>query len=164
MHPLRHCAHSALRPRRCFGGFITALFCWLILGDAVLGGEVTVESNADVNRWRLFAALGAGAIFNVANALLVLGIHLAGLSIAFPLGIGTALVLGTTLTYFVDSADGDQPDAGLLFGGVALGFAAVVAIAAADRLKQSGGYGLATLIQNTFPHLPVGCPMPAAFS
>ena len=40
-------------------------------------------------------------------------------------------------------------------------FSSAVAIAAADRLKQSGGYGLATLIQNTFPHLPVGCPMPA---
>ena len=50
--------------------------------------------------------------------LLVAGIGLAGLVVAFPVGIGTALVLGTTLTYIIDS-DGASPT--LLFAGVAVG-------------------------------------------
>jgi hypothetical protein len=48
------------------------------------------------------------------------------------------LVLGTVLTFFVDPEAVATPP--LLFGGVALGFLAVVAIAVADRLKQQGHY------------------------
>lgn len=44
------------------------------------------------------AALCAGAAFNLANLLLVVAIRLAGLAVAFPIGIGTALVLDTALT------------------------------------------------------------------
>lgn len=46
-------------------------------------------------------AAAAGTLFNVANMLLVSGIELAGLSVAFPIAIGTALVMGTLITYWV---------------------------------------------------------------
>jgi hypothetical protein len=130
------------------GAFVTAVTCWLAMG----GAELEAPNNADgeatesVNRWRVASAVGAGTIFNVANALLILGINLAGLSVAFPMGIGTALVLGTTLTYLVESAAGNSPSsAPLLFVGVAVGLLAVVTIAAADWLKRTsrgvaGGY------------------------
>ncbi len=115
----------------CMGGFATALLAWVTLGGAQVAAESSADPTTDVGRYRVLSALAAGAIFNVANALLVVGINLAGLSVAFPMGIGTALVLGTVLTYFVDS--GNRPDRPqFLFGGVALGFVAVVAIAAAD--------------------------------
>ena len=44
-------------------------------------------------------ALLAGVIFNLANLLLVAAIDMAGLAIAFPIGIGIALVVGTVLSY-----------------------------------------------------------------
>ncbi len=44
-------------------------------------------------------AMIAGAIFNLANLLLVAGIDMAGLAIAFPVSIGIALVVGVVLTY-----------------------------------------------------------------
>lgn len=46
----------------------------------------------------LFALIG-GAIFNVANLLLVAGIEMAGLAVAFPVSIGIALVVGVILSY-----------------------------------------------------------------
>ncbi len=46
----------------------------------------------------LFALLG-GVIFNIANLLLVAAIEIAGMAIAFPIGIGLALVLGVFNNY-----------------------------------------------------------------
>src|SRR5580698_7955069 len=45
-----------------------------------------------------YAALG-GFIFNIANVLLVAGIEIVGLAIAFPISIGIALVEGVVLSY-----------------------------------------------------------------
>lgn len=101
---------------------------WLTLGEARL------DSGGDghaIDRWRVLASIGAGSIFNVANVLMVYGINLAGLSVAFPLAVGTSLVLGTVLTYFVESADQRPSSPEKLFAGVGLGFAAVVSIALA---------------------------------
>ena len=44
-------------------------------------------------------ALIAGVIFNAANLLLVAGIDMAGLAVAFPVGIGIALVVGVVSSY-----------------------------------------------------------------
>ena len=46
-----------------------------------------------------YYALAAGAVFNVANVLLVAGIDMAGMAIAFPLSIGIALAVGVILSY-----------------------------------------------------------------
>jgi glucose uptake protein len=46
-------------------------------------------------------ALIGGAIFNIANLLLVAGIDMAGLAVAFPVSIGIALVVGVVLSYLV---------------------------------------------------------------
>src|SRR6202167_211914 len=63
----------------------------------------------------LYAVLG-GAVFNVANLLLVNAIDVAGLAVAFPVGIGLALVIGAISNYLVSPAANPL----LLFGGVAL--------------------------------------------
>lgn len=65
-------------------------------------------------RYKIGSAIGAGAVFNVANLLLVVAIQIVGLSTAFPLGIGTALVGGTLLTYAIDPSGNPA----LLFSGV----------------------------------------------
>ena len=44
-------------------------------------------------------ALIGGALFNLANLLLVAAIDMAGLAVAFPISIGIALVVGTVLSY-----------------------------------------------------------------
>lgn len=47
----------------------------------------------------LIYALVAGAVFNLANLLLVAAIDMAGLAVAFPVSIGIALVVGVVLSY-----------------------------------------------------------------
>ena len=47
----------------------------------------------------LVNALIGGALFNLANLLLVAGIDMAGLAVAFPVSIGIALVVGVVLSY-----------------------------------------------------------------
>ncbi len=67
-------------------------------------------------------ALAGGIIFNVANILLVAAIETAGLAVAFPIGIGLALVIGSVLNYIVTPKGNPL----LLFGGVALVSVAIV--------------------------------------
>lgn len=80
----------------------------------------------------VLSALGAGAVFNVANVLLVSGIGLVGLAVAFPIGVGMALVLGTLLTFMIDG----RGDRAYLFGGVAAACVAILFQVAADRQRQ----------------------------
>ena len=63
-----------------------------------------------------------GVVFNIANILLVAAIAIAGMSVAFPVGIGLALVLGVILNYMADKAG----DPVLLFGGVTLVTLAII--------------------------------------
>lgn len=77
------------------------------------------------------AVLG-GVVFNVANLLLVAAIEVAGLAVAFPIGIGLALVVGSVWSYVV------SPTANpiLLFGGVLLVAVAIVLDAGAYRARE----------------------------
>jgi len=86
----------------------------------------------------LFAACG-GVVFNLANLLLVAAIDVAGLAVAFPVGIGLALVVGAVSSYLVRPAGNPL----LLFGGVALVAVAIVLDAAAYR-KREGAAKAAT--------------------
>ena len=79
----------------------------------------------------VWAACG-GVVFNVANLLLVAAIDVAGLAVAFPVGIGLALVVGAVSSYLVSPAGNPL----LLFGGVALVVAAIVTDAAAYRKRE----------------------------
>ena len=80
----------------------------------------------------LFAACG-GAVFNVANLLLVAAIDVAGLAVAFPVGIGLALIVGAVSSYLVRPAGNPL----LLFAGVALVTVAIVLDAAAYRRREA---------------------------
>jgi glucose uptake protein len=88
---------------------------------------------ADARAANVLYALLAGAIFNVANLLLVAAIELAGLAVAFPIGIGLALVVGVLLNY----AQSPRGNAALLFTGVALIVVAIVLDAMAYRRKET---------------------------
>jgi len=88
---------------------------------------------ADTNN--IVYALIGGAIFNIANLLLVAGIDMAGLAVAFPVAIGIALVVGVVTSYVV------QPKgSALLLGlGVLLAIVAVVMDGKAYSALGSGG-------------------------
>jgi glucose uptake protein len=77
-------------------------------------------------------ALIGGAIFNIANLLLVAAIDIAGLAVAFPIGIGLALVIGAASNYVI-SPRGNPI---LLFGGIALVVTAIVLDAVAYRVRE----------------------------
>jgi glucose uptake protein len=66
-------------------------------------------------------AMAGGAIFNIANLLLVAAIDIAGLAVAFPIGIGLALVVGAISSYIISP----RGNPFLLFGGIALVVAAM---------------------------------------
>jgi glucose uptake protein len=87
----------------------------------------------------LWAACG-GVIFNVANLLLVAAIDVAGLAVAFPVGIGLALVVGAVSSYLVSPAANPL----LLFGGVALVAIAIIVDAAAYRRREASAQAATT--------------------
>jgi glucose uptake protein len=78
-------------------------------------------------------ALLGGIIFNAANILVAAAIAIAGMSVAFPVGIGIALVLGVIVNYMATP----QGNAVWLFAGVGLVTAAIVADALAYRKMAS---------------------------
>lgn len=83
----------------------------------------------------LGSAFLGGIVFNAANILLAAAISIAGMSVAFPVGIGLALVLGVVYNYYLNQ----KGDPVLLFGGVAIIVVAILCNAFAYRLKVSGG-------------------------
>ena len=114
------------------GIVLASLFWGFTLGSAG-GGSLSFLNNirsAD-SRNIIFALLG-GAIFNVANLLLVAAIEIAGLAVAFPIGIGLALVVGVLLNYFI----APQGNPILLFGGVLLVVLAIIVDSLAYRRRE----------------------------
>jgi glucose uptake protein len=84
------------------------------------------------SKWLLCALLG-GVIFNLSNILLVAAIDIAGLAVAFPIGVGLALVLGVITTYLATRA-GNAP---MLAAGVAAIMVAIVLDAMAYKRLAS---------------------------
>ena len=79
------------------GVAVAGLVIALTLGSSGTAGMAAFP-NLAIGR-SILQALAAGALFNLANVLLVAAIDAAGMSVAFPVGIGLALVCGTALSY-----------------------------------------------------------------
>jgi glucose uptake protein len=123
------------------------LFYWdysigLLLASVVLGltagsaghtGTGFLAAVVETSPDRILWAFLGGVIFNVANLLLVAAIDVAGLAVAFPVGIGLALVVGAVSSYLVSPAANPL----FLFGGVALVAVAIVVDALAYRKRES---------------------------
>jgi len=84
-------------------------------------------------------ALLGGVIFNVANILLVAAIDIAGLAVAFPVGIGIALVWGVIETYIKTSAQKAIASPAILFLGVGVVAVAIIVNAIAYKKLPSAG-------------------------
>ncbi|HWS62946.1 MAG TPA: hypothetical protein VN325_09335, partial [Steroidobacteraceae bacterium] len=83
------------------GVILISLIAGLTLGSLDSGADSFLVNlrSAGVHQWGY--ALAAGAVFNIANLLLVATISIAGLAVAFPIGIGLALVVGVILNYIL---------------------------------------------------------------
>jgi glucose uptake protein len=117
--------------------YVAGLFLGAILWGLSLGSFghtarpfIADALHADASH-RLLAFTG-GVIFNVANLLLVAAIDIAGLAVAFPVGIGLALVIGAASSYAISP----RGNPWMLFGGIALVLAAIVFDAVAYRLRD----------------------------
>jgi len=114
------------------GLFAGALIWGLTLGSQGNAGRPFVADLLHVSASQAVYAMLGGIIFNAANLLLVAAIEIAGLAVAFPVGIGLALVVGAVSSYVI-SPNGNPY---MLFGGIALVVAAIVFDAAAYRLRE----------------------------
>jgi glucose uptake protein len=120
------------------GVFLMALVFAFTLGSSGTEGRGFMEDLAQADMESLGSAFLGGVVFNAANILLVAAIAIAGMSVAFPVGIGLALVLGVLINYVADR----EGDPILLFAGVALIAAAIVLDAMAYRKlpgQEKGG-------------------------
>ena len=114
-------------------GLILGSLAWgFSLGSLGTTGHPFVSDLSGADSLHILFALIGGAVFNVANLLLVAAIEIAGLAVAFPVGIGIALVVGAVSSYLVSPAG----NAALLFGGIALVLAAIVCDAVAYRERE----------------------------
>lgn len=109
-----------------------AIFWGITAGSAGPTGRSFFADLAATSFSAILWALCGGAIFNVANLLLVAAIDVAGLAVAFPVGIGLALIVGAVSSYLVHPAANPL----LLFGGVALVTVAILFDAAAYRRRE----------------------------
>jgi glucose uptake protein len=116
------------------GVLLLALLLAFTLGSTGSGGRsFLVDLHQADAKWLGSAFLG-GVIFNLSNILLVAAIDIAGLAVAFPVGVGLALVLGVVTT-FMATGKGNAPMLALGVGGV---LAAIILDALAyQRLSSS---------------------------
>ena len=125
-----------------FGVVLTALIFAFTLGSIGSTGRSFLTDLGQADPMALGSAFLGGVVFNAANILLVAAIAIAGMSVAFPIGIGLALVLGVLINY-VGQPEGSPV---FLFAGVALVTVAIILNAMAYRRlpnqKQGGIKGI----------------------
>jgi glucose uptake protein len=81
------------------GVFALGLVMMVTLGLTGDRGMGSFANLAQAAPEPVLKALLSGAVFNVSNILLVVAIDAAGMSVAFPVGVGLALVIGTVTSY-----------------------------------------------------------------
>jgi glucose uptake protein len=122
------------------GLFVGALLWGFTLGSQGSAGRPFVADLLHASGSQIVFAMLGGIIFNAANLLLVAAIEIAGLAVAFPVGIGLALVVGAVSSYVL-SPNGNPF---MLFGGIVLVVAAIAFDAAAYRLRERQQTALST--------------------
>ncbi|UCF42468.1 MAG: multidrug DMT transporter permease [Planctomycetota bacterium] len=116
------------------GVLLLSLVSALTLGSTGRGGRNFVADLKQAKWLAVRSALLGGVIFNLSNILLVAAIDIAGMAVAFPIGVGLALVLGV-ITNYIKLPKGNPV---LLFLGVTGVVAAIVVDALAYSRLPSG--------------------------
>ena len=130
------------------GLIVAALLFGLTIGSTGSEGRGFVVDLQQAELNSLLSAFVGGIVFNISNLLIIAAISVAGLSIAFPIGVGLALVIGVVVNYI------KQPEGNplLLFTGVLLVVVAMVVnavagskVAASRSSSQTKGVVLSVL-------------------
>ena len=117
------------------GMVLFTLLLGFTMGSIGEQGRPFVEDLMQAKGSGILSVLIGGVIFNASNILLSASVSLAGLSVAFPLGVGLALVLGVIINY-IGAPKGDPM---LLFLGVALIVVAIICNGIASGRMNKGG-------------------------
>jgi glucose uptake protein len=108
---------------------LTTIFAFTLGSNGSLEGRGFLADVRQAAWGCIGSAFIGGVVFNAANILLVAAIDIAGMAVAFPVGIGLALVLGVVVNY----EGPGKANPLLLFVGVAFIVAAILLDAAAYR-------------------------------
>src|SRR5882757_364134 len=119
------------------GLFVGILALGMTLGNVGSIGKLFAQDVLDAPSRSIVFALCSGAIFNVANLLLVAAIEIAGMAVAFPIGIGVALIVGALSSYLISP----QGNSLLLFGGITLVVIAIICDSLAYRTREAARSG-----------------------
>jgi glucose uptake protein len=113
-----------------FGVVVASVIAAFTFGS--MGDELSFLDNLMYTAGKRQIAWGfaAGAVFNLANILLVAAISIAGLAVAFPVGIGLALVIGVVWSFILKPAANPL----FLFSGALLVLLAIAIDALAYRV------------------------------
>jgi glucose uptake protein len=115
------------------GILVMSLLWGVSLGSMHRGGNAFFANLHQADSSHLLLATAGGTVFNLANVLLVAAIEIAGMAVAFPIGIGLALVVGVLLNFLIAPAGSPL----LLFTGVFLVVMAILVDALAYRRRET---------------------------
>lgn len=104
------------------GIFLLSILIGFTLGSSGELGRGFVKDLTQVSSKNFWSAFTGGVIFNASNILLSAAISISGMAVAFPLGVGLALVLGVAVNYFT----APKGDPVILFFGVLLVMIAII--------------------------------------
>jgi len=104
------------------GIFLVSLILAFTMGSTGRDASSFLNNVRFSDTSNIVSTMVGGAIFNLANLLLVAAIDMAGLAVAFPVAIGIALVVGVISSYALQP----KGNAALLAAGVVCAFIAVV--------------------------------------
>jgi glucose uptake protein len=122
------------------GVLLLTLALGLTLGSTGGPGRSFIPDLGQASGASIGSALFGGAIFNLANILLVAAIEIAGMAVAFPVGIGLALLIGVVVNYVADPVG----NFALLAIGVILVTLAIILDAIAYRRLAGPAAGVST--------------------
>ena len=81
------------------GVLVLSLIFAFTLGSVGVAGRPFLADLSQADASAIWSALLGGIVFNLSNILLVAAIDIAGMAVAFPIGVGLALVLGVIVNY-----------------------------------------------------------------
>ncbi len=135
------------------GVLLITLALGLTLGSSGPEGRGFLPDLSQASTASITSALLGGAIFNLANILLVAAIEIAGMAVAFPVGIGLALIIGVVANYLASPVG----NVALLSAGVFLVVIAIILDALAYRRLAGGSAAAGTKGSNKGLLLAVAC-------
>ena len=111
------------------GVMVASLVYAYTLGNSGFDGFLFMDDLMHSGKRQWLDGFIGGIIFNIANMLLVAAISVAGMAVAFPVGIGMALVIGVVWNYLIKPAGNPY----FLFFGCAVIVVAIIVDAMAYR-------------------------------